>query len=277
MPTFYQRAWAWIGDNGDDELAAIGQTLGATSLRETVKAISDRGFSICVKLQDGQTEENVGIVPELRNILRNLGGGYSTRTLLAGWSQNREDAVADAEKSNGLLVREQCDCWQTSWEFECKGEPGSTRYNRMSQFVNRALQIQPFAYMAAHGGWIYVQMPNEPNGGWIDWESVRRLYGRWGPECYANAYPGEPSIWPDLAQVTGAKQFSKSYIHPVLGFYGSSQLPASDYIASLRRAKANGFTYGFGVYLAFHLTKADWDAFANNIKPSGTPTAFAWY
>jgi hypothetical protein len=55
-PTVWQRAQVWLGDNGEDEIGALG------GIDETLKKLADARFTaIHVKLHDGQTEEIAGL------------------------------------------------------------------------------------------------------------------------------------------------------------------------------------------------------------------------
>src|SRR5919204_896817 len=83
VPTEWQYAQAWILDNGDDELGALG------GRDDTLRFLHAHGFErLAVKLQDGQTEINQGLVAELNRRAGEL--GLPVRA--GGWSQNREQA-----------------------------------------------------------------------------------------------------------------------------------------------------------------------------------------
>lgn len=179
MTTVWQRAQAWLLDNGEDELSSFGGVgpLGG------VQALVEAGFSaIHPKLQDGQVEENVGLVKTIKARRSQLGVAPE-RLLVGGWSQNRTDPVADAEKTNGLIAREGADYWLFSGEFEYKGDPGSENWMRLSRYLTRLSEVQPAATLLAQGRIMFVSMPNEPAGPNFDWQACRARNIRWGPEC----------------------------------------------------------------------------------------------
>jgi hypothetical protein len=269
-PTTFQRCHVWLLDNAADELGVIGANLNGDAIKE----LAIRYFALCVKLQDGQSEINQGVIPKIRQRMTELG----VLMLVGGWSQNRTNAIADADKSNGLITRETADFWISACEFEYKGEPGSENYKRTGQFVDRALQTDALGPYMKQGKWGFCSLPNEPNGHWFDWAAVKRGGGRWIPQCYPNEFPHAPSQWPHEAQKVGVQQFAPSYIHPVIGEYpGVVPVTAGQYLQSLTSAKRYGFTFGFGIYGSHHLSKEDWDAYARTFAAAGTNPILAWY
>jgi len=160
-----------------------------------------------VKLHDGQTEENAGLPARIRDRAKALG----ITMLVGGWGQNREDAHADAEKVNGLILREGADYWIAACEFEYKGDAGTTNWNRTATFLHRFRELQPTFPFG------FCSMPNEVRGGSFDWQSIRNANARWIPECYPNEFPNAPGQWPEDAQAGGNLQFFKTYTHPALG------------------------------------------------------------
>ena len=173
-PTVWQRAQVWLGDNGEDELGALG------GIDAALKKLSDARFSaIHVKLHDGQQEENAGLPKKIRDRAKALG----ITMLVGGWGQNRDDAHADAEKVNGLILREGADYWIAACEFEYKGDAGTTNWKRTATFLHRFRELQPTFPFG------YCSMPNEVRGGSFDWQSIRAANARWIPECYRTRVP----------------------------------------------------------------------------------------
>jgi hypothetical protein len=278
VPSEWQFAQAWILDNGEDELGALG------GRDETLRFLHAHGFErITVKLQDGQTEVNQGIVLELNRRAGEL--GLPVRA--GGWSQNRLQAHDDAEKANGLRLREGATFWIATTEFEYKGDrppPGTTELTtahecwlRMSAFLDRWAQIAA-GFPLGIG-----YMPNEPRGESFDWGAVDRARARLCSECYPNEFPHAPGQWPDEAQDAVNARFGRqhrgAFHHPILGFHlpdGAVDVSADQYVESLRKAQQIGFTVGYSVYSLHHLDDADWRTLAAVNKPQGTPGALAW-
>lgn len=261
-----------------DELAVIGAKFDG-DVNVGLRELDARGFGAIVpKLQDGQAEVNVGVVADLKRRIAEL--GLRRLRLVGGWAQNRtwQGARDDAEKSNGLLVREGCDpLWVSACEDDTyKGDPGSEKWSALATFVDRALEIEPLrTVMLVRGGWGFCYLPNEPAGQFFDWASVRRAKGRAVPQCYPNEFPDAPSQWPHEAQdlaVRGFSQFPKAFAHPLVGGHKSrKEVTVPDYLASLDRAKREfGFTTGYAIYGAHHLTRDEWDAWGAVNKPGGT-------
>jgi hypothetical protein len=264
-PTVWQRAQVWLGDNGEDEIGALG------GIDETLKKLAECRFTaIHVKLHDGQTEENAGLPKRIRDRAKALG----ITMLVGGWGQNRTDAHADAEKVNGLILREGADYWIAACEFEYKGDAGTTNWNRTATFLHRFRELQPTFPFG------FCSMPNEVRGGSFDWQSVRGANGRWIPECYPNEFPNAPSQWPESAQAAANEQFFKTYTHPALGLYvpnGGVNVRAQPYIDSMRAARAKyGFSYGYSVYLMHNMEEPDWPKFAAVNGKAGDAAALAW-
>jgi hypothetical protein len=259
-PTVWQRAQVWLGDNGEAELGDLD-----ASLRKLADA---RFTAIHVKLHDGQVEENKGLPAKIRERANALG----IKLLIGGWGQNRTEAHADAEKANGLILREGLDYWIAACEFEYKGEPGSTAWNRTAQFLHRFREVQPTFPLG------FCSMPNEPRGPSFDWQSVRAANARWIPECYPNEFPGTPAQWPEDAQAAGNAQFFKTYTHPALGLYGGAvDVRAQPYIDSMRAARAHaGFSWGYSVYLMHNMEATDIAAFGAVNGKTGDAAALAW-
>jgi len=281
----FQRCHVWLLDNAMDELGVIGARLGG-DVDRGLRELDARGVGALVpKLQDGQNEVNVGVVTEVKARIARL--GLERLRLVGGWAQNRghETATADAEKSNGLLVREACDAlWASSCEDDTyKADPGSERWLGLTRFVDRCLEIEPMrSVMLEAGGWGFCYLPNEPAGQFFDWASVKRASGRSVPECYPNEFPDAPSQWPhdalDLA-ARGFPQFPRSFGHPLVGQHESHvDVGAAQYIDSMWRAKAAGvFTCGYSIYGAHHVTVPEWDAYGAVNAAAGTANALAWF
>jgi hypothetical protein len=262
-PTVWQRAQVWLGDNGEDEFAAAG------GIDQGLRKLADARFTaIHVKLHDGQQEENAGLPARIRERAKAAG----ITMLVGGWGQNREEAHADAEKANGLILREGLDYWIAACEFEYKGNPGSPQYGRTATFLHRFRELKPTFPLA------YCSMPNETRGGSFDWQSVRAANARWIPECYPNEFPGAPGQWPEDAQAGANAQFFKTYTHPALGLYGGAlDVRAQPYIDSMRNARAHyGFSYGYSVYLMHNMEAEDWGKFAAVNGKAGDVAALAW-
>jgi hypothetical protein len=278
VPTEWQYAQAWILDNGDDELAALG------GRDEALGFLHAHGFErLHVKLQDGQREINQGLVSELNRRAGELG----LPVRVGGWSQNRDQAHDDAEKANGLRLREGAAYWIAATEFEYKGSqppPGTTdptsdqqRWLRMSTFLDRWAEIAPgFPLGIAY-------LPNEPRGEAFDWGAIDRVGARLCSECYPNEFPDAPGQWPHEAQDAVNARFGRqhraAYHHPILGFHkphGGVDVSADTYVDSLRRGQQIGFTVGYSVYSLHYLDDADWRALAAVNAPRGTPGALAW-
>jgi hypothetical protein len=278
VPTEWQYAQAWILDNGDDELGALG------GRDETLRFLHAHGFErLTVKLQDGQTEINQGLVVELNRRAGEL--GLPVRA--GGWSQNREQAHDDAEKANGLRLRENAAFWIATTEFEYKGSrppEGATdltgdqqRWLRMSAFLDRWAQI------AAGFPLAIAYMPNEPRGEAFDWGAIDGARARLCSECYPNEFPNAPGQWPHEAQDAVNARFGQqhrgAFHHPILGFHqpsGAVDVSADRYVESMRRSQQIGFTVGYSVYALIHLDDADWRALAAVNQPQDTPGALAW-
>lgn len=263
--TVWQKAHVHFGDNAWDELNSIGQLfpeISDDSINAALIGMAKCGFSVLMpKLQDGQTEVNQGFIGDVK--LRAFKIGLPHWFTYGGWAQNRYDAHADAEKTNGLIAREGCALWSSSCEFEYKGENSY----RMLEFINRASEIFPLNQMMTNGHWGISYMPNEADGPFMDWKSVKLGLGRYQPECYPNEYPDSPGQWPSVAIKLAVEDYPKapsSYVHPLLGFYGAADtaITADRYIANLLSAKhPKGFTYGYGLWLGHGLIKEDWMAF----------------
>lgn len=268
-PTTFQRCHVWLLDNAMDELGVIGARFGG-DVDHGLRQLDARGVgAILPKLQDGQQEVNVGVVADLKARIARL--GLQRLQLVGGWAQNRghQNAVADAEKSNGLVAREGCDpLWASSCEDDTyKGDPGTERWQGLTKFVDRGLEIEPMrTIMLKRGGWGFCYLPNEPAGQFFDWGSVRRAKGRAVAECYPNEFPDAPRQWPHEALeigVRGFPQFPPAFGHPLIGQHESRvDVTAEQYIESLSRAKSSGmFTWGYSIYGAHHVTVPEWDAY----------------
>jgi len=281
--TLFQRAWVMLADQGETELGNIGPTI-----EDALKKMVDHGFSaVCVKLQDGVQEVNVGLPAIIKQ--RRSAAGLDGKLLVYGWSESRGHNPKDeVEKTNGLIARDNLDAWITASEY-WKGDPGRPDYyndpawKKAKTFVDRALEIEPLRTLAlTKGGWGFGYLPNEPAGPYIDWASINRLKGRACAECYPNQFPTEPNQWPlgamDIA-TRGYPAFPKSYFHPLLGIYPSVQtFPLSRYISDLKKAKTDeGFQRGYGIYIGMHMTTADWTAAKAVNKPAGDLDALGWY
>jgi hypothetical protein len=277
VPTEWQFAQAWVLDNADDEIAALG------GRDEALRFLHAHGFErLHVKLQDGQREINQGVVGELNRRTGELG----LPVRVGGWSQNRDQAHDDAEKANGLRLREGAAYWIAATEFEYKGSappPGTTdptsdqqRWLRMSAFLNRWAEIAPgFPLGIAY-------LPNEPRGEGFDWGAIDRARARLCSECYPNEFPDAPGQWPHEAQDAVNARFGRqhrgAFHHPILGFHRPHGVgvPADKYVDSLQKGQQIGFTVGYSVYSLHHLDDADWQTLAAVNRPQGTPGALAW-
>ena len=260
-----QRAQVWLGDNGEDEFGALG------GMDAALKKLADARFTaVHVKLHDGQQEENAGLPKRIRDRAKALG----ITMLVGGWGQNREDAHADAEKVNGLILREGADYWIAACEFEYKGDAGTTNWNRTKTFLHRFRELQPTFPFG------FCSMPNEVRGDFYDWQSVRNANARWIPECYPNEFPNAPGQWPEDAQAGGNLRFFKTYTHPAIGLYvpeGGVNIRAQPYIDSMRNARAHyGFSYGYSVYLMHNMEESDWGKFAAVNGKAGDAAVLAW-
>jgi hypothetical protein len=281
----FQRCHVWLLDNAMDELGVIGARFGG-DVDRGLRELDARGVGALVpKLQDGQQEVNVGVVADLK--ARIARQGLERLRLVGGWAQNRghDNGRADAEKSNGLIVREGCDSlWASACEDDTyKGDPGTERWRGLAVFVDRCLEIEPMrSIMLEQGGWGFCYLPNEPAGQFFDWASVKRARGRHLAQCYPNEFPEAPSQWPFEALELAARgfpQFPTSFGHPLLGQHESRvDITASQYLESLSRAKAaNVFTCGYSIYGAHHATLPEWDAYGAVNMAAGTANALAWF
>lgn len=280
--TIFQRCHVWLLDNGMDELGIIGARFSG-NVDDGLRELDTRGVGAIVpKLQDGQNEVNVGLVADIKARIARL--GLQRLRLVGGWAQNRghQNGTADAEKSNGLIVREGCDFWVSTCEDDTyKGPRDSERWKGLKTFVDRCLEIEPMrSLMLKRGGWGFCYLPNEPAGDFFDWESVRRARGRALPQCYPNEFPDAPRQWPHEALdigVRGFPQFPASFGHPLIGQHASKvPVTAMQYIESLNKAKqANVFTFGYAVYGAHHATVDEWNAYGAVNLAERTPKALA--
>ncbi|MDQ3823302.1 MAG: hypothetical protein M3321_08685 [Actinomycetota bacterium] len=280
--TIFQRCHVWLLDNGMDELGIIGARFGG-DVDHGLRELDARGVGAIVpKLQDGQQEVNVGLVADLKARFARL--GLQRLRLAGGWSQNRghQNARPDAEKSNGLVVREGCDFWVSTCEDDTyKAEPGTERWQGLTTFVDRCLEIEPMrTMMLRRGAWGFCYLPNEPAGPFFDWASVRRARGRAVAQCYPNEFPNAPRQWPHEALeigVRGFPQFPPPYGHPLVGQHASRvPVTAMQYLESLQRAKAEKlFTFGYAIYGAHHATVQEWDAYGAVNLQERTPNALA--
>jgi hypothetical protein len=256
----FQRGWLWLRDQGETELTLFGEG----DFNRGLQFADDMGWSFCIKVQDGQSETNQGVAQLIRTRRQSLG----LRPMpLMGWSTNRDNPVADAQKTNGLIYREGLQGFVNECEEYKSLDITSERWKRTGRFVDEAYKIENGnsilkRYMEA-GNWGFCYLPNEAAGPYIDWRSVQRGKGRGLPECYPNEFPGEPSQWPEEAVELASKPsnplFPKSYMHPVVGLHESRfPIDAWQYTEDLWASKRNGFfTWGFGVYGIQDMTAAD--------------------
>ena len=282
--SIFQRCHVWLLDNGMDELGIIGSRFSG-NVNAGLVELDRRGVGAIVpKLQDGQEEVNKDLVKDIKARIAAL--DLQRLRLVGGWAQNRghshENARADAEKSNGLISREECDFWVSTCEDDTyKGPRDSERWKALKTFVDRCLEIEPMrSYMLRRGAWGFCYLPNEPFGDFFDWESVKRARGRALPQCYPNEFPDAPRQWPhealDIA-VHGFPQFRPSFGHPLIGQHVSRvPVTAMQYLESLSRAKqANVFTFGYAIYGAHHATLDEWNAYGAVNLAERTPNALA--
>jgi hypothetical protein len=277
-PTLFQRGHLWLRDEGETEITLFG----GGDFNRGLRYADEIGWTWCLKVQDGQSERNVGLAQLIRSRRQALG---LRQFPILGWSTNRDKPKDDAEKTNGLIIREKLQGFISECETY-KGQPGTEPYNRLKIFMDRALAIEPLrTTMLVDGGWGFCYLPNEPAGPYMDWGQVSRGKGRGVPECYPNEFPDAPSQTPHtankLAVDSGYSDFYKSYMHPVVGAHpGVQPWRMQAYCDSLVKSKREGyFTYGFGVYGTNHLTGADRTALYKVTQPAGTTgvNVLAWY
>jgi hypothetical protein len=276
-PTLFQRGHLWLRDQGESEISLFG----GGDFNRGLKYADEIGWTWCIKVQDGQSERNVGLTALIRERQQALG---IRQMPILGWSTNRHEPRADAEKTNGLIIREKLAGFISECE-EYKGQPGMAPYTHLKTFMDRALEIEPLrTKMLEAGAWGFCFLPNEPAGPYLDWAQVPRGKGRGVPECYPNEFPTQPSQTPHDANkiaADGYSDFPKSYVHPVVGAHpGVQPWRMQAYVDSLVKSKREGyFTYGFGVYGVNHLTGADRSALYKVTQPAGTTGAnvLAWY
>jgi hypothetical protein len=281
----HQRAHVWLLDNGRDEADGIAATLGGDGLDDFVRLVAAQGFTaVSVKLLDGLTRTNVNLVKDLKAARKRVNdAGTPARLVVGGWAQLRTDPYEEATLADQVIRDEGADFWDPCGEAEYKWDGGNTSnptdpaqpFNRSRIYVARFRELRPRLVVC------FVSMPNEPSGGYIDWAPwVDRARGnaRWSPECYPNEQPTSAAIWPDQAQRVAVARFRAEFVHPLLGVYPALRpTDASEYVASMRRAKTSGFSFGFKIYGAHTLPVEGWRTFSAAIKPAGDRTALAWY
>lgn len=273
-PTVFQRAHIWLTDNANDELLSMGAQRGVDGLDNVVTdLVRNLGFSaFTVKMLDGHSEVNSGYIWKLKEIRARLG----LRFVVGAWSQNRADAVGEAQHAAALCASQGVDYWEPCGEDDYyKGDPGTEPWRRSKQWASTFHALRPGMTKG------FVSLPNEPRGSFYDWAAWRDIAARWVPECNPGYHADAPTQWPFEAQQVGSLQFFKSYVHPLLGFQfrdGTPRPTVGQHLDSLRRAKMAGFTWGYGIYYGHVIdSKAEWDLFGTVNKPAGTKDALAWY
>ena len=256
----FQRGWLWLREQGETELTLFGEG----DFNKGLRFADDMGWSFCIKVQDGQNEVNQGLAQTIRTRRQSLG----LRAMpLMGWSTNRDNPSADAQKTNGLIYREGLQGFVSECEEYKSLDVTSERWKRTGRFVDTAYQIENGnsilkRFMEA-GNWGFCFLPNEPAGPYMDWKSVQRAKGRGISECYPNEFPTAPSQWPEDAIELASKPtnplFPKSYMHPVIGLHNSLiDVTAQRYLTDFWLSKEHGyFTWGFGVYGTQDMTADD--------------------
>jgi hypothetical protein len=94
-PTLFQRGHLWLRDEGETEITLFG----GGDFNRGLKYADEIGWTWCLKVQDGQSERNVGLAELIR--YRRQALGLRPFPLL-GWSTNRTHHPREA---TGVYLR----------------------------------------------------------------------------------------------------------------------------------------------------------------------------